>query len=80
MKQLFHENQEWSQDGLAALRIADVHLRAALAELVAAGYSHRDAGLVLHEQVGVTVALHHVKTLNRRIDVNVAAFREEGPG
>lgn len=78
MKRLFQENQEWSPDGLAALRIAGDHLRAAVAELVAAGYSHRDAGLVLYEQVGVSVAHHHVKTRHPR--VNAAAFREEGPG
>lgn len=79
MKRLFQDNQEWSQDGLAALRIADEHLRAAVEALVAAGYSHRDAGLVLHEQVGVTVAHHHVRTRHPRLSAHVGAFKAGGP-
>ena len=79
MKRLFKDNQDWSQDGHAALGIASRHLRAAVAELVEAGYSPRDAGLVLYEQVSMTVILHHTKQ-RRRLAPNVEAFKEEGPG
>ncbi|USN13881.1 hypothetical protein KABACHOK_00440 [Brevundimonas phage vB_BpoS-Kabachok] len=76
MKRLFDDAQNWTLDGQEALRIAGTHMRAAVAELVAAGFSCRDAGLVLHEEVTMSVALHHIAPPLR---ANVEAFRAEGP-